>query len=116
MLLPGQRHDSIGVDGLLDGIAIDALIADKAFDNNTIRTMLAERGALAVIPSKADRKTMIPHDIDMYRWRHLVEKLLRQNQAIPKDCNTLRQNRHQLRGHDPRRRYRHRPPVIVNKP
>jgi transposase len=73
MLLPGQRHDSIGVDGLLDGIAIDALIADKAFDNNTIRTMLAERGALAVIPSKADRKTMIPHDIDMYRWRHLVE-------------------------------------------
>jgi transposase len=73
MLLPGQRHDNIGVDSLLDGIAIDALIADKAFDNSTIRTMLAERGALAVIPSNADRMTTIPHDVEMYRWRHLLE-------------------------------------------
>ncbi len=73
MLLPGQRHDSIGVDLLLDGIAVSALIADKAFDNNAIRNTLADRGALAVIPSKADRKTTIPHDVEMYRWRHLVE-------------------------------------------
>ena len=73
MLLPGQRHDSIGVDTLLDGTVIDALIADKAFDTNGIRTRLDEKGAMAVIPSKADRKEPIPHDIDMYRWRHLVE-------------------------------------------
>lgn len=73
MLLPGQRHDSIGVDRLLDGIAIDALIADKAFDTNAIRSKLDEKGAMAVIPYKADRKTTIPHDVDMYRWRHLVE-------------------------------------------
>ncbi|MEZ5932027.1 MAG: IS5 family transposase [Alphaproteobacteria bacterium] len=73
MLMPGQRHDSIGVDSLLDGVTIDALIADKAFDNNAIRKELAERGALAVIPSKADRKTAIPHDAEMDAWRHLVE-------------------------------------------
>ncbi len=72
-LLPGQRHDRIGVDRLLDGLFIDALIADQAFDNNPIRTLLADRGAVAVIPAKADRKTGIPHDIDMCRWRHLVE-------------------------------------------
>jgi transposase len=73
ILLPGQRHDSVGVDPLLDGIAIEALIADKAFDNNAIRKTLDDRGALAVIPSKADRKVQIPYDVDMYRWRHLVE-------------------------------------------
>ena len=73
MLLPGQRHDSIGVEPLLKDVVIDALIADKAFDTNAIRNKLDEQGALAVIPSKADRKNPIPHDVDMYRWRHLVE-------------------------------------------
>ena len=59
MLLPGQRHDSVGVDPLLDGVAIEA------FDNKAIREKLNDRGALAVIPSKADRKVQIPYDVDM---------------------------------------------------
>ena len=75
VLLPGQRHDSIGVEPLITGLDFDALIADKAFDNNALRTTLNERGAAAVIPSKADRKTPIPHDTEMYKWRHLVENL-----------------------------------------
>ena len=58
---------------LIDGVNFDALIADKAFDNNAVRATLNERGAVAVIPSKADRKTPIPHDADMYKWRHLIE-------------------------------------------
>jgi transposase len=53
--------------------AIDGLIADQAFDNNAIRKTLAGQGALALIPSKADRKTAIPHDVEMYKWRHLIE-------------------------------------------
>ena len=32
-----------------------------------------DRRATAVIPSKADRTTPIPHDAEMYKWRHLVE-------------------------------------------
>ena len=58
---------------LIDGLDFQALIADKAFDNNALRATLNARGALAVIPSKADRKTAIPHDAEMYKWRHLVE-------------------------------------------
>src|SRR5208282_6041274 len=50
---PGQRHDSVGVAPLLDGVAIGALIGDKAFDNDWLRRELNERGALAVIPPKA---------------------------------------------------------------
>jgi transposase len=73
VLLPGQRHDSVGVAPLITGVDFDALIADKAFDNNAIRASLNDRGATAVIPSKADRITPIPHDTEMYKWRHLVE-------------------------------------------
>ena len=73
MLLPGQRHDSIGVAPLIEGTEIQALIADKAFDNDAIRTELDARGVTAVIPPKADRARHIPCDFAMYRWRHLVE-------------------------------------------
>ena len=73
VLLPGQRHDSIGVEPLLAGVAFDALLADKAFDIDWIRTELNERGAMAVIPPKADRAHPIPCDFVMYRWRQLVE-------------------------------------------
>ncbi len=72
-LLPGQRHDSVGVAPVLENLEFKALLADKAFDSNAIRTLVAERGALAVIPSKADRSTCIPHDSEMYKWRHLIE-------------------------------------------
>jgi len=64
VLLPGQRHDSIGVEPLITGLDFEALIGDKAFDNNWLRANLNERGAAAVIPSKADRAGRIPHDAE----------------------------------------------------
>ena len=73
VLLPGQRHDSIGVAPLLDGLALGALIGDKAFDSDWLRLELNERGALAVIPPNASRSSTIPYDTEMYKWRHLVE-------------------------------------------
>jgi transposase len=73
VLLPGQRHDSVGVEPLLDGVALGALIGDKAFDSDWLRVELNERGTLAVIPPQARRATSIPYDADMYKWRHLVE-------------------------------------------
>ena len=56
VLLPGQRHDNVGVEPLLDGVAIGALIGDKGFDADSMRQQLDERGVLAVIPPKAGRK------------------------------------------------------------
>ena len=73
VLLPGQRHDSIGVEPLIAGIDCEALLGDKAFDVDWLRAELDERGALAVIPPKADRAGRIACDVAMYRWRHLVE-------------------------------------------
>jgi transposase len=73
VLLPGQRHDSIATQSLIAGVDFDALIADRAFDNDGLRSELNERAAIAVIPAKSHRKRPVPHDVEMYRWRHLVE-------------------------------------------
>ena len=73
VLLPGQRHDIIGVAPLIAGITFDALLGDKAFDVDWLRAELDDRGAAAVIPPKSNRKTKIAYDKAMYRWRHLVE-------------------------------------------
>lgn len=50
VLLADQRHDSIGVEPLITGFDFEALIGDKAFDNNWLRANLNERGAATVIP------------------------------------------------------------------
>ena len=73
VLLPGQRHDSVGVPPLIGGIEFGALLGDKAFDADWIRADLEARGAAAVIPPKANRKARISFDRDIYRWRHLIE-------------------------------------------
>jgi transposase len=76
VLLPGQRHDSIGVEPLIKDVDFDAFLADKAFDIDWIRAELDDRGALVVIPPKADRARRIPCDFHMYRRRHLVENFV----------------------------------------
>ena len=72
-LLPGQRHDLIGVAPLLDGVEFEALIADKAYDSNDLRAELQGRGVAVVIPPRANRVDEIDYDSEMYKWRHLVE-------------------------------------------
>ena len=73
VLLPGQRHDTIGVPPLIEGLAFGALLGDRAFDVDWLRAELDQRGASAVIPPKSSRKACIAYDRDMYRWRHLIE-------------------------------------------
>jgi transposase len=73
VLLPGQRHDTVGVPPLIEGVAFGALLGDKAFDVDWLRAELDNRGAAAVIPPKANRKAPISFDRAIYRWRHLIE-------------------------------------------
>lgn len=51
------------------------LIADRGYDTNAIRALVAARGAEAVIPSTTSRRAPIPYDRDAYRARNLVERL-----------------------------------------
>ena len=72
-LLPGHRFDTIGVPPLIDGVSFGALIADKAFDSNTIIADLNERGAGIVISQHPRRTKPLTIDHEMYKWRHLIE-------------------------------------------
>jgi hypothetical protein len=36
VLVPGHRFDTVGVAPLIDGLAFEGSIADKAFDSNSI--------------------------------------------------------------------------------
>ena len=73
VLLPGQRFDTVGVPPLIEGVAFDALIADKAFDSNAIIADLDERGAKVVISQHPRRTKPLAIDEEMYKWRHLIE-------------------------------------------
>ena len=72
-LLPGQRHDTVGVATLIDGIDFDGLIADKAFDVNWIIEELEQRGAEIVISQHPNRIAPREIDAEVYEWRHLIE-------------------------------------------
>ena len=73
LLLPGQAHDMKGVAPLIRDVPFGALLADKAFDVDWLLQELDERGAIAVIPPKANRKMQKDYNTHMYKWRHLVE-------------------------------------------
>ncbi len=62
-----------GVAPLIRGVSFGALLADKAFDANWLLEELDARGAAAVIPPKTNRKHRRDHDVEAYKWRHLIE-------------------------------------------
>lgn len=72
-LLPGNRHDTIGVAPLIDGIDFEAILADKAFDANWLLEEMNERGASVVISQMPGRKAPLDIDGEIYKWRHLIE-------------------------------------------
>lgn len=74
-LLPGHRFDTIGVPPLIDGVSFGGLIADKAFDSNSIIASLNERGVKLVISQHPRRAAPLKIDAEIYKWRHLIENL-----------------------------------------
>jgi transposase len=71
--LPGQRHDTVGVAPLIEGIEFAGLIADKAFDSDWIIEEMNERGAKIVISQRPQRLEPLEIDSEIYKWRHLIE-------------------------------------------
>lgn len=73
VLLPGQRFDTVGVPPLIEGLCFGGLIADKAFDSNSIIADLNQRGAKIVISQHPRRTSPLAIDAEIYKWRHLIE-------------------------------------------
>ena len=51
------------------------LLANKGYDADGFRAALAKRRTTPCIPSKANRKTAIPHDAVLYKQRHKIENM-----------------------------------------
>lgn len=69
----GQVHESTQAEVLIADLQAQNIIGDKAFDSDRFRAHVAQRNMTAVIPSNASRSRAIPHDLDLYKERHLVE-------------------------------------------
>ena len=74
ILTGGEAHDITTAALLLADLTADGVIADKAYDSNGLRDLIADTGAEAIIPSIKARKIVIPHDKVAYRLRNRIER------------------------------------------
>ena len=74
VITAGQTGDVTQAPALLHGQNGDAVLADKAYDSNAMRAIIADMGAAAVIPSNRTRRIIIPHDATAYKQRNRIER------------------------------------------
>ena len=74
IITAGQVGDVTQAPALLEGHAAKAVLADKAYDSNALREIIAVMGAEAVIPSNRTRKIIIDHDEATYINRNRIER------------------------------------------
>jgi len=74
LLAAGQSHDILAAPALIEGFAPRAVMADRAYDSQALRALIAGAGAEAVIPSTRSRTVPIPHDPLLYRLRNRIER------------------------------------------
>ena len=74
ILTPGQRGDVTQAPALLAGLTPKRVLADKAYDANALRQLIAGLNAEAVIPCNPTRKVPIPYDFEAYKARNLIER------------------------------------------
>ena len=69
-LTEGQAHDGRSAADMLDTIGEgDVLLADRAYDSDGLRRMLADRGAWANVRPMPNRKNMPAFSRFLYRYR-----------------------------------------------
>ena len=59
---------------LIEGFAAELCLADAAYDSNSLRAALIERGTVPVIPNNPTRKHKHPFDRTLYKMRNAVER------------------------------------------
>ena len=72
-LTAGQRGDAPQAEALLKGHPAEVVMADAAYDSNSIRDAVAAMGAVAVIPNNPSRTLKHPVDRSLYAQRQLIE-------------------------------------------
>ena len=64
---------------LIDGIAAEYVIADKAYDANRLYEKVIEQGGDPVVPPRRHRKRQHAYDKALYKERHRVENFFKRN-------------------------------------
>lgn len=72
-LTAGQRGDCPQAHALIQGLPAKVVMADAAYDAESLRRTIAEKGAIAVIPNNPSRAHKYPLDRHLYAQRHLIE-------------------------------------------
>ena len=76
LLSAGNTNDIAMARSLVEAAGpARTLIADRGYDANHLRDLLAARGTAAVIPSTSSRRAPIPYDVEAYKARNLVERM-----------------------------------------
>ncbi len=76
MLTAGNINDIAIARALLKAAGpVRRLIADRGYDANHLRQLLAEQQAEAVIPSTASRRIPIAYDAIAYKDRNRIERM-----------------------------------------
>ena len=76
----------------------DAYIMDRAYDAMEIRDYVKGLGAVAVVPSKSNRREPIPHDEELYRERHAIENFFQRLKRFRKIATRYAKTRVMFRG------------------
>ena len=112
LLSPGNAHDVVMAPALVAAAGpISKLIADKAYDTNSLRALLSERAIEPVIPSIRRRKPLLPYDTRTCRERNLIERMF----CRLKDFRRIATRYEQARPKLPRRRYACRRSHLVDQ-
>ncbi len=73
VLTAGNEADITIAPGVIEGVACGCVVADKAYDSNAFRALLAEMGSRTCIPPRATRIAAIGYSKETYKKRHRVE-------------------------------------------
>ncbi len=74
-LTAGQAYDGHVGEAMLKQLPAGChVLADRAYDSNRMRRLLASQAAIAVIPSMPQRNPILPYDAVIYKERNFVER------------------------------------------
>ena len=75
-LSAGNVSDYVGARALLASLPdAKCMLADRGYDADWFRDGLKERNIEPCIPSRRNRKNIIPYDATTYRARHKIENM-----------------------------------------
>lgn len=70
---PGQQNDMVPASDLIDGLAAEQVLADKAYDADSLCEKIEAQGAAVVIPPRRNRKQPRQYDRIAYKNRWGIE-------------------------------------------